>query len=256
MSAEVEVTAPSLLEEGRSNNLSGPTIVATANGSSISQLQHVLKLAHSLDVADQQKAAIELSNMVEGSVFPAVSFAPMAHALTRLLPSDNRTVAYYSARAVKTLLLDDALRGQALLVGLPSVLLTALTAWQEEAPCLREILASIQTLTWDKYAIKSIIKSTSPSNNKAIPSAESATAGPGEAHSSTNKEKEKDREDAFAAIVALLETRDQEVLLMTMAIVANICSYSDTFLLTHEGFLDAMTSTALPSILKIAQTYV
>ena len=37
------------------------------------------------------KAAIELARLVEGTVFPAVSFGPLSHALCRLVPNKNRT---------------------------------------------------------------------------------------------------------------------------------------------------------------------
>jgi hypothetical protein len=85
-----------------------------------SQLQHLLQLSYSENSHDQQKvsfpnflsftlkAAIDMVRLVEGTVFPAVSFGPISHALCRLVPSSNRTV--YSARALKLLILDDALR--------------------------------------------------------------------------------------------------------------------------------------------------
>ncbi len=57
-----------------------------------SHLQHLLQLAYSDDQEDQQKAAVNLSRLIEGTVFPAVSFGPLAHALCRLLPSQNRTL--------------------------------------------------------------------------------------------------------------------------------------------------------------------
>ena len=43
---------------------------------------------------DQQKAAVELARLVDGTVFPAVSFGPLAHALCKLIPSSNRTVSF------------------------------------------------------------------------------------------------------------------------------------------------------------------
>lgn len=43
------------------------------------------------------------------------------------------------------------------MVGLPTVLVDAVAAWQEEVPCLREILAALQTLTWDKYAVSQVL---------------------------------------------------------------------------------------------------
>ena len=72
-----------------------------------------LQLSYSTNPEDQQRAAIDMAHLVEGSsVFPAVSFGPISHALCKLVPSTNRTVASYSARAMKLLLLDDALRPQ------------------------------------------------------------------------------------------------------------------------------------------------
>lgn len=70
-----------------------------------SNLQHLLKLSYSESPEDQQKAAMDLAKLVDGTVFPAVSFGPLAHALCRLVPSTERTVAMYSARALKILIL-------------------------------------------------------------------------------------------------------------------------------------------------------
>ena len=58
---------------------------------SFSTLQHLLQLSYSENSEDQQKAAIELARLIEGTVFPAVSFGPLVHALSRLIPSKNRT---------------------------------------------------------------------------------------------------------------------------------------------------------------------
>ena len=56
--------------------------------------------------------ALDLSKLVQGTVFPVVSFGPLAHALCRLIPSTKRTVSSYASRALKILILDDALRPQ------------------------------------------------------------------------------------------------------------------------------------------------
>ena len=61
------------------------------SSSSFSALQHLLQLSYSDNAEDQQKAAVNLAKLVEGTVFPAVSFGPLAHALCRLAPSQNRT---------------------------------------------------------------------------------------------------------------------------------------------------------------------
>lgn len=65
-------------------------ILEVNNSGSYSQLQYLLQLSYSENIEDQQKAAINLSKLVEGTVFPAVSFGPIAHALCRLIPSSNR----------------------------------------------------------------------------------------------------------------------------------------------------------------------
>lgn len=82
---------------------------------SFAVLQALLKQSYSEDPNELQKAAIELSRgtfilqsiqnffailffqyiyrkAVEGTLFPAVSFGPIAHAICRLMPSKNRTL--------------------------------------------------------------------------------------------------------------------------------------------------------------------
>jgi hypothetical protein len=132
--------------------------------SSFSTLQHLLQLSYSDNPEDQQKAAVELARLVDGTVFPAVSFGPLAHALCRLLPSCNRTVASYSARALKILILDDALRPQANVAGVAAVVCEALKQWEDEILCLRELLGALQTLCWDKQCVKSVIQADIISN--------------------------------------------------------------------------------------------
>ena len=56
-----------------------------------STLQHLLQQAYSEDAEKQQKAAMELSKLVDGKPFPAVSFGPLTHALCKLVPSKNRS---------------------------------------------------------------------------------------------------------------------------------------------------------------------
>jgi hypothetical protein len=76
---------------------SGSSLVIPGSGSAssigaFSHLQHLLHLSYSDKTEDQQKAAVNLAKLVEGTVFPAVSFGPLAHALCRLVPSQNRTL--------------------------------------------------------------------------------------------------------------------------------------------------------------------
>ena len=125
---------------------------------SFSTLQHLLQLSYSEAPEDQQKSAIELARLIEGTVFPAVSFGPLAHALSRLVPSKNRTVSSYSSKALKLLLLDDALRPQAVTAGVAAVVCTSIAQWEDEVLCLRELLGALQTLSWDKSCVKSVIQ--------------------------------------------------------------------------------------------------
>jgi hypothetical protein len=123
-----------------------------------STLQYVLQLSYSTEPEDQQKAAIELSKLVNGAVFPAYSFGPLSNAITVLLPSSNRTVVSYSARALKVMLLDDALRPQTVIAGVPAVVCTAIKQWDDEILCLRELLGALQTLCWDRQCVKGVLQ--------------------------------------------------------------------------------------------------
>src|SRR3546814_19309043 len=106
---------------------------------SFSALQNLLTLAHSPDNKDQQQAAMELAQLIEGNSFPAVSLGPLVHALSRLLPSSNRSVAMYAARAVKGLLLDDTLRPKEVASGIVRVVCEVMQLWEDEAICIRAL---------------------------------------------------------------------------------------------------------------------
>ena len=86
------------------------------------------------------QAVMGISKMIERRRFEASLFAPLCHTLSRLVVSEQRTVVAYAARGIKLLVLDDALRPQATVAGIPSVLAAALGEWEDDAPCLREIL--------------------------------------------------------------------------------------------------------------------
>lgn len=79
------------------------------------------------------------------------------HALCRLIPSEDKGVACFSARAVKTLLLDDALRPQAVSAGIANVLVTALGRWMANNSCSIEILGALQTLMWDGSMVLTLV---------------------------------------------------------------------------------------------------
>lgn len=185
---------------------------------SFSTLQHLLQLSYSDDPEQQQKAAIDISKFVEGTVFPVVSFGPLSHALCRLLPSKNRTVASYSARAIKLLLLDDALRPQTVVAGVPTIVCASFKYWNEEVLCLHELMGALQTLCWDKLCVKSVIQS-----------------------------------DIIIQLIKCIDSDDQEVSVLAIATLANIYSFADTILLSDVTAIEALT-TAIPTLLEILRT--
>lgn len=170
-----------------------------------SALQHLLQMSYSEDPEQQQRAAVDLARLVEGTVFPAVSFGPLAHALCRLLPSQNRTVACYSAKAIKMLILDDALRPQAVVAGVPAIVCAAIKQWQDEVLCLRELLGALQTLCWDRHCVKGVLQA-----------------------------------DIVMQLIEYIQATDQEVSVLTLATLANILSYSDTLLLSDTVIIESL----------------
>jgi hypothetical protein len=184
-----------------------------SRGSTFSALQHLLKLSYSEDPDEQQKASIALARAVEGTAFPAVSFGPLAHALCRLVPSPNRTVASYSAKALKSLLLDDSLRPQAIVAGVPAIVCLSIKRWEDEVLCLRELLGSLQTLCWDKQCLKAVLQA-----------------------------------DIVTYLTDFAQATDQEVSVLSLATLANILSYADTLLLSDNVVLEAL-GEGMPTLL-------
>lgn len=81
-----------------------------------------------------------ISGLIERRPVSAPSFGPLCHTLSRLAASDQRAVVAYAARGIKLLVLNDSLRPQATVAGIPSVLTVALREWEDDGPCLREVL--------------------------------------------------------------------------------------------------------------------
>lgn len=200
-----------------------------------STLQHVLQLSYSQDPEDQQKAAIELSKLVNGAVFPAYSFGPLSNAITVLLPSSNRTVVSYSARALKIMLLDDALRPQTIIAGVPAAVCTAIKQWEDEILCLRELLGALQTLCWDKQCVKGVLQADIIGNL-----IEYITVG------------SPVRLDAHTTAVTHCspssQASDQEVSVLALATLSNILSYSDTLLLADITTVESL-GKGMPALL-------
>lgn len=180
-----------------------------------SNLQHLLKLSYSENQEEQQRAAIDLAKLVDGTVFPAVSFGPLAHALSRLIPNKNRTVVTYSARAMKILILDDALRPQAIIAGVPAVVCGAVKQWEDEILCLRELLGILQTLTWDRQCIKGVLQA-----------------------------------DIITNLKDYIHATDQEIAILSLSTLANILSYSDTLLLGDNPALESL-GVAMPILVEV-----
>ena len=92
-------------------------------------------------------------------------------------------MASYSAKALKILILDDALRPQAVVAGVPAIVCGAIKQWEDEILCLRELLVerignlmfgavisiinifcalqsqgALQTLTWDRQCVKGVLQ--------------------------------------------------------------------------------------------------
>lgn len=84
-----------------------------------------------------------ISKLIERHSVSASSFGPLCHTLSRLAASEQRAVVAYATRGIKLLLLEDALRPQASVAGIPSVLGTALKEWEDDTPCVREILGCV-----------------------------------------------------------------------------------------------------------------
>ncbi|CAN0356250.1 unnamed protein product, partial [Scytosiphon promiscuus] len=131
---------------------------------------------------------------------------PLCHTLSRLAASQHRAVVAYAARGIKLLVLDDALRPQATVAGIPSVLAAALREWEDDAPCLREILGALQTLCCDKATVLPVVD-----------------AG------------------ALASVLELLDTSNLELRILSTAIAANVLAFSDSLLLTHEECIDGLS---------------
>uniref|UniRef100_A0A7S2S7X2 Armadillo repeat-containing protein 8 n=1 Tax=Rhizochromulina marina TaxID=1034831 RepID=A0A7S2S7X2_9STRA len=219
-------------------------------GRHVSTLQHLLKLSHSTDLGEQQKAALELSRLVETTVFPAVSFGPLAHALCRLVPNENRNVAAHSARAIKLLLLDDALRPQAVAAGMPLVLVEALRRWEGEVSCSREILGALQTLCWDKACVLRVVEAGVTTILVDMLAGDSRREDPEEGEG--RRSSSIDDEQGFASRGARQRQREAEAVLLAAVTLANILAYSDSVLLTKEEIvLDA--ARALPALLDLCQ---
>ena len=121
----------------------------------MTQLQTTVSLAHSHDASDQQRAAMKLSELCEAyhrTLFKrdAESFPPVAHALSRLMDSNDKLVVAYSSRALKMILCaaDKNLMSIVVSTGIVAVLARVGRAWERDAEILRELLAIIQNVSW------------------------------------------------------------------------------------------------------------
>lgn len=155
-------------------------------------------------------------------MFPAVSFGPLSHAFCRLIPSQNRTVASYSARALKILILDDALRPQAVHAGVPAIVCAAVVRWEDEVLCLRELLGALQTLCWDKVCVKAVLQACSGG-------------------------------DVLSHLFDYVQAVDEEVSVLSLATLANVLSFADSVLLTDSVNIEVL-GAGVPSLLEVLRS--
>jgi hypothetical protein len=120
----------------------------------------------------------------------------------------------YSAKALKCLILDDALRPQVIVAGVPAIVCSSIRLWDKEILCLRELLGALQTLAWDKQCVKSILQS-----------------------------------DIISSLIEFSQHSDQEVSVLALATLANILSYSDSLLLSNTVLLEVV-GTGIPSLIE------
>lgn len=126
-------------------------------------------------------------------------------------------VVSYSAKALKCLILDDALRPQVIVAGVPAIVCEAINVWKGEVLCLRELLGTIQTLTWDKQCLKSVCNG-----------------------------------DLMSQLLEFSRNSDQEVSVLALATLANILSYADTILLSNNVILEVL-GAGLPTLLDMVR---
>lgn len=119
---------------------------------------------------------------------------------------------------MKMLLLDDILRPQAANI-VPNIIINAIIHWEDEILCLRELLAILQILCYDKLCIKYVLST----NNKLI-----------------------------NILIDHSQSNDQEVSIISLATLANIFVYVDTAILlsAEQGLIDDI-SNAMKILLDI-----
>jgi len=123
-------------------------------------------------------------------------------------------VASYSARALKVLLLDDALRPQAGIAGVPAIVCGAIKQWEDEILCLRELLGALQTLCWDKQCVRGVLQA-----------------------------------DIVSHLIQYVQASDQEVSVLALATLANILVFSNTLLLADSLVIEAL-GKGIPVLLE------
>jgi len=182
---------------------------------SFSALQYLLQLSYSIEADEQERAAVELARLAEKTEFPAVSYGPLLHALCHLIPSQNRTVACFSARALKFLVVDDVLRPQIGASGVSRVVVAALNFWGEEVLCVRELLGVMQTLCWDRAYVRSI----------ATP-------------------------EVITCLTDFVQASDHEVSVLALCTMANILYFADSLFESDDFCINAL-GKSMPVLLQI-----
>ncbi|CAM9865431.1 unnamed protein product [Chrysoparadoxa australica] len=166
-------------------------------------LSCVVEQSHGDSPEGRRKAAVELAAFVKETRILPSSFPPVAHALRRLVPSEDRTTASHAARATKVLVLDEELRHKAVAAGIHYELVEAMRLWSEEVPCLIEILGAVQTLCYDGATVQALV-----------------------------------RAGILQPLLEELSCSDPELQRLTLATAANILAFADSVFLTDEACIN------------------
>jgi hypothetical protein len=126
-------------------------------------------------------------------------------------------VASYSARALKLLLLDDALRPQSITAGVPAIVIEAVTQWEDEILVLREIVGILQTLCWDSRCVRHFLQP-----------------------------------DLIASLIEFVQMPDVEVSSLALATIANMLSHCDTLLLADSVTIECL-GRAVPVLIQVVK---
>jgi hypothetical protein len=202
--------------------LPGPRLRATsphATPALSQKLSKLLALASSESPQSQLKAAHDLCALVGegGWRSQPASFGPLCHALAHLLPSSDRLVATYAARAMKLMLRFRAIAAPAASSGVPEALTDALMLWSDDLPASRELLGAIQELCGSGS------------------SAAAAVAG-----------------GVLEPVLDMIDVKDSVAQCLAIACAANLLAFCDSVFASDDVFISAVLDVC-PELVEAAR---